>query len=113
MDQRFSKTLHDFILQEVSKRPSKDADPKNLTIGLEQEFFLLDLEGRPATHEASQKFLLALSHQPGWHIHERLNGALGDMMWRCSIDTPDGRYTAVKYDHHPHLMEVAFAYEAT
>jgi len=32
------------------------------------------------------------------------------MLWRVSREHSGGRYTAVKYDHHPHLFEVAFAY---
>jgi len=32
------------------------------------------------------------------------------MIEGVSYDHPNGRYTVVKYDHHPHLMEIAFSW---
>lgn len=87
--------------------------PRDLTIGLEQEFFLYGPSGDPATHSEGQSFLEALSNQAGWYIRETSDGSLGRMIERVSIDLPLNRYTTIKYDHHPHLFEIAFAYTRT
>lgn len=85
--------------------------PANLTIGIEHEFFLMDKNsGLPVTHEQSQAFLKKISEHEGWHIREKveINGA--PMISRVSWEQGQNRFTALKYDHHPHLLEVAFGY---
>ncbi len=89
---------------------SQDA-VKGLTVGLEQEFFLIGREGLPALHEESQAFLRQLGATTGWSVRSTQGSILGEMITRVSQEHSGQRYTAVKYDHHPHLMEVAFAYE--
>ncbi|MFL5814611.1 MAG: hypothetical protein ACJ763_13635 [Bdellovibrionia bacterium] len=81
------------------------------TIGVEHEFFLLNSEGKPVSHAEGQAFLAALAKVPQWYIREELNESGEKLIWRVSKDTHDGRFTAVKYDHHPHLFEIAFGYE--
>lgn len=82
----------------------------SLTLGVEHEFFLLGSDGLPATHEQGQAFLTAVSHFKNWYIRERSDSCLGLMIERVSKDLSERRYIAVKYDHHPHLFEVAFTY---
>jgi len=106
-------TLRKFILEEVARRSAGKPSISKLTVGLEHEFFLTRESGEPADHELSQQFLKRLAAQPGWYIREHSSTPKhGEMIWRCSEDSTNGKYTAVKYDHHPHLMEIAFSYES-
>ncbi len=102
--------LLDFIRERSEGRMKAASGPAGLTIGLEHEFFLCNKSGGPTTHEQSQLFLKELSNQPGWRIREKSKDE--EHLLRVSRDEDHGRFTAVKYDHHPHLMEVAFGYKA-
>lgn len=83
----------------------------DLTVGVEHEFFLLDSDYRPATHELGQLFLRKLAETDGWAIRIQGHDTLGKMIQRVSREQSAGRYTAIKYDHHPHLFEIAMGYE--
>lgn len=110
----FQTKLHAYILNKLQKLDPLGAatDLKNLTVGIEHEFFLLHESGRVVTHIEGQQFLNSLSQMPGWHVQETANDPiLGEMLVRVSKDDPRGRFTAVKFDHHPHLFEIAVAYE--
>ncbi len=77
-----------------------------LTLGVEQEFFLYS-GGRVVSHRESQEFLNSLStvieSRAIWKHDEGVGHHLANV--RMSID---GRDVDVKYDHHPHLLEIAF-----
>ncbi len=102
--------LKNQILERLSRLPAGNSGTQALTIGVEHEFFLMNAQGAPCTHEEGQAFLECLSRLPGWHIHQTIEFQGRQTLWRVSRDHPDGRYTAVKYDHHPHLFEIAFTY---
>lgn len=81
----------------------------SLTVGIELEFFLKNA----VTHELcqldqSQIFLQELAHLNHWRIH--LVNPLSGKILRVSQDNTHQRYHQVKYEHPPHLMEIAFAY---
>jgi hypothetical protein len=86
--------------------------PGDLTVGVEHEFFLLNREGEPTNHEGSQAFLRLLSQESGWHVQETEIGSLGPMINRVSNNQLGPKFIAIKYDHHPHLLEIAFTYHS-
>ena len=106
------ESLELFLRKKLGGQASKTRpDPNALTIGLEHEFFLVNAKtGAPATHEESQAFLKSLSKEENWQVRsqEKFNGAA--MITRVSQEKGGNRFTALKYDHHPHLMEVALSY---
>lgn len=110
---QLAQSLETFINGKLQQPLTSKPDPHQLTIGLEHEFFLLDKEQLPATHEQSQAILRGFSEEPGWHIQDVSTSELGKMLNRVSLDHTPGRYTALKYDHHPHLLEIAFSYYST
>lgn len=110
---RLQNSLEGFIHQKFSALPPSKGGTRDLSIGLEHEFFLLDDDGLPATHEESQEIFRRFAEEPGWHIHDSSPSELGEMINRVSLDHAPGRYTALKYDHHPHLLEIAFSYYST
>lgn len=77
-----------------------------LTVGVEHEFFLNGPEGQPATHELSQKFLLAFAadtgSEPTLHSAPVLGTFVGEVRYGGSPSD-----CVLKYEHHPHLMELA------
>ena len=106
-------SLKHYITQQLLAPAQSSVKVQHLTVGLEHEFFLLR-DGKPCSHGASQAFLSKLATIPGWHIQSVSEDAqFGKMIDRVSLDGNSGRFTAVKYDHHPHLLEVAFAYQNT
>ena len=106
-------SLKEFIIDKLDSSAHRLRHHNGLTIGLEQEFFLLQKSSKsPATHEESQNFLLEISKQPSWYIREKSFDVLGEMISRVSYEESNGRYTTIKYDHHPHLIEIAFSYHA-
>ncbi len=109
---KLAEQLEHFILQQLEPNPSVRHDnPQELTIGIEHEFFLASPDGEPATHEESQLLFRTMSEQPGWHIQQIEREVIyGEYIARVSKNHANGRYTALKYDHHPHLLEVAFGY---
>jgi len=100
--------LKDEILTRLDSLPHSSGEAAALTVGVEHEFFLIRPGGAPCSHEDGQDFLACLGRMVNWYVRDRLSGP--DLLWRVSREHPGGRYTAVKYDHHPHLFEVAFAY---
>ena len=110
-----SPNFADELVYEIQSRIDRSAFSKGkksqaLTIGLEQEFFLRSPAGEPCTHEQSQYFLQILANQPNWKVQAVGDTNLGKMITRVSIDDDKSGFVAVKYDHHPHLMEIAFGF---
>ena len=95
------------ILSQFSDTAS-DSNGDQLSIGLEHEFFLLDRDGLPATHEGSQSLFSAVGQLPNWSLvlseDEHLGIFIESVVYAPNDDPP----TTLKYDHHPHLIEVAF-----
>lgn len=107
-----AQKLREFILNEVTRRVPPHEGIQHLTVGLEHEFFLIGPSGSPADHAESQAFLNRLGRSRGWYVRETSTTSDDErMIWRCSEESTNGRFTAVKYDHHPHLMEIALPYE--
>ena len=78
-----------------------------LTVGIEHEFFLVNLDNKPVSKEASAEFMLAMSSEPGWSATENFKfEAMGDLVWRVSHQDEAGRITSIKYEHHPHHFEL-------
>ncbi len=75
--------------------------------GVEQEFFLVDRAGIPATLDQSQAFLLEISNQNSWYVREFYEYEDIQYIWRVSQEVGQNRYIALKYDHPPHLIELA------
>ena len=79
-----------------------------LQIGIEVEFFLFSITGNVATLEQSQEFLRCLSTIPGWRIYSKI-GEGRDLILNVSCDQPNDAYHSVKYEHPPHMLELALA----
>jgi hypothetical protein len=102
--------LKRFLLERLESFPARSTartQASALTVGVEHEFFLIAPGGEPVSHEQGQAFLCELAKDSDWYIREQEPG----FVQRVSLDDDQGRFTAVKYDHHPHLFEIAFAYE--
>lgn len=96
------KNFEDRILEQLTVNfPFKSL----MTIGIEQEFFLFDQYSAPVTHEKSQIFFDNLSDQflAVWNYAEEFIEAV-------KIPTTNNRYAIIKFDHHPHLLEIASDY---
>lgn len=79
---------------------------KELTIGIEQEFFLLTVLGDPASPDEANVFLKELI---------KISRYEANSFYEQSIETiafkeTSGRNTIIKFDHHPHLIEIATDY---
>lgn len=84
--------------------------PKELGIGAELEFFLRDQNSNNlCVLDQSQAFLVELSQLPGWSIYSRNEKT--EKVLRVSKNIDDKRYHTIKYEHPPHMMEAALAYE--
>jgi len=105
-------SLKTYIMQKLSSIKKAYNDIHQLTIGVEHEFFLADKNELPCSHEQSQSFFELLAKEMGWHIQEATKCELGNIITRVSKNNSNGRFTAIKYDHHPHLLEVAFEYHS-
>jgi len=102
--------LRDYIHREVTKAEETQRRKFGdvLTIGLEQEFFLLNEKKEPLTHSEGQSFFHFLISNTNWRTYEKETSEIfGEYISRLSRETENG-YFALKYDHHPHLFEVAF-----
>lgn len=85
----------------------------DLTIGVEQEFFLVRDDGAPVSHVESQAFLESIAGLSGW-VGQRVEATpVGLMIDQVLRRAPSGRDTVLKFDHHPHLLEVAFDWAHT
>lgn len=85
------------------------------TVGIEQEFFVLRSEPKhlapvQATLSDTQQLLQQLSLLPGWKTIQEPGATTNNLIRRVSRTHSFDRYTAVKYEYPPHLLEIAFAY---
>ena len=79
--------------------------PEDLTIGVEQEFFLCDLQGKVASHEQSQRFLESFQCDYQAFLTQEDDPGIGRHVAFADILFGEER-VRFKYDHHPHLMEI-------
>lgn len=79
--------------------------PQNeLTIGVEQEFFLLR-NGLPVMHEESQRFLnTIIGFVPRYETDENIGSYIEAVT--------DNESNTIKYDHHPFLLEIEITYSS-
>ena len=86
------------------------------TVGLEIEFFLLDLEGRPVNLEASQCFmtnLLEYFKSKGGEVNtekEELGGR--KCLSRIKTPTAHNAWNSISYEYPPHMFEASFAFRS-
>jgi hypothetical protein len=101
--------LHADIFQRLQERifPGDTAAPAHLTVGVEHEFFLFNAAGETASHPESQHFLSLLGDKI---VHEA-DGDGGEYIAEVHFgwDEATDFATKIKYDHHPHLLEIASA----
>jgi hypothetical protein len=88
------------------------AHPGKLSVGVEHEFFVVNLNGTPANLDLTQNFLRRLSEIEGWRIFKsEYNHELRhDVILRVSKDGDKKGFTAVKYEYPPSLLEIASNY---
>lgn len=104
-----SGRLRDAVLRSLRLPAQPRTSSDRLDVGVEHEFFLLDRSGQPATHEASQRYFLTLAATNDWVVHARGEDVLGPMILSLMRVRTPGVGAILKYDHHPHLLEVAMA----
>lgn len=100
--------LKHLILSSI-KTHSQNRQTVDVTVGVELEFFLLDQDMKPANLQTSQNFLKQVSLRPRWtqstdSTHSNLD------LSAISKENSSGRYTKLKYEYAPHMLEVAFSY---
>lgn len=103
------KSIDDYRVEAIQRLESNRFLPTP-RIGLEIEFFLRDHQGNLATLAQSQAFLERLARVTGWGVFQR--SVRNDRIIALSKDLPHGRYHSLKYEHPPHLMEIALSYES-
>jgi len=79
--------------------------PEDLTIGVEQEFFLCDWSGKAASHEQSQRFLGSFQSDFRAILTKENDSGIGRHVAFADVLFGEER-VRFKYDHHPHLMEI-------
>lgn len=80
-------------LVKVTKQPF-------LTIGVEQEFFLLEKDKTPVKHKTSQQFIQTLKNFTT--LEKATDPNIGDYFESAKDDLGN----KIKYDHHPYLFEI-------
>jgi hypothetical protein len=99
-----SRALTRHVLQLLSSR----VRPIRPTVGVEHEFFLLGEHGEPASFIEAARFVAAFAKRSQASVDEGNCGR--DGLGRVHLARDGGRYTVLKPEHAPHLLEVAFAW---
>lgn len=79
------------------------------TIGLEHEMFLMSQDGLPSTMLESQLLFETLSKDFNWRVFKEVS-KITKISIEHSSENQKLRYTQLKYDHEPHLIEIAFTF---
>ena len=79
---------------------------KGLTLGLEQEFFLVHLNGKPADLKISQFFFQKLIDQKYLQVREKHE----NYFLRLGIENSNDTYNSLKYEFPPHLLEISYGH---
>jgi hypothetical protein len=106
---KIGEAYYSIIASSASFKAGESNSPlKQLRIGCEHEFFLINKSNNPCSLEESQEFLSKLSELPSWRVF-RPASTSQKYIYRVSQDLSDGNYHSVKYEHPPHLLEIALA----
>lgn len=89
-------------LNTALRRSAIASHPRDLTIGVEHEFFALAADGLPARHVDSQ----ALIQRFGTRQAVAWDPSVGSYFDRGFLPLGGERFAVLKYDHHPHLLEL-------
>lgn len=102
--------IESYLTEQVSKARGRNPF-QGATVGLEQEFFVFKSDGKtPAELADTQSFLKELSSRDGWVKIESKERPDSAVWTRVSYEHENSRYTAIKYEFPPHLLEIAFTY---
>ncbi len=99
---------HDRYCHEAKEILNRSNQSGVITIGLELEIFLRDSNDQLSSLDQSQEFLKKLSELPHWKIFQRSDQS--QYITRVSFELENGKYHSVKYEHPPHLIELALSY---
>jgi hypothetical protein len=100
---------HDRVKRLVSSILNRAPVRSPITLGVEVEFFLENLDSQiPVLVGDSQRFLLELANIQGWKVFSK-NSETG-LIQSVSREHSDGRYDSIKYEHPPAMMELALGY---
>jgi hypothetical protein len=106
LEDRIESYLFDQIKKAQIRNPFQGP-----TVGLEQEFFVFKLDGvTPADLSDTQAFLKIMSSRKGWRAIESMDRPYPSTLTRVSYEQSSSRYSAIKYEFPPHLLEIAFTY---
>ena len=101
--------LWSLIRADIAIGRTKVKDHSALTIGLEVEFFLVSSCNELATLAESSAFISELASHRGWSLTSDLSH-IELPVSAASRELGEGRYTKLKFEYPPHLLEVAFSY---
>ena len=99
---------YDYYCQQAKEIMNRSEQSGVISIGLELEIFLRDSHHKLVQLEQSQEFLQKLSDLPRWKIYQKNEES--HYITRVSCELPNGKYHSVKYEHPPHLIELALSY---
>ena len=82
-----------------------------VTVGFEQEFFVYNQGAEPqlASLEDTQRLFHATAQGRHWKVQSTAPNNT-DLLTRVSFERTPGRYSALKYEYPPYLLEVAFTW---
>jgi hypothetical protein len=107
-----AEKVREVLLQLMLTR-SRSSAMRKPTVGVEHEFFLLGASGEPATLPESQKFLAALSREPHWRVYKQTAPTEGESLITRVSRESGNKYSTVKYEFPPHMLEIAFSYHSS
>lgn len=97
----WKEKLKDWLSTRFSP-PDQSTGP---TIGVEQEFFIYENDGKSCSHEASQRFFRAFKSLPESCLIYEHDEGIGRHIAAITLSL-DQSTVVVKYEHHPHLLEM-------
>jgi hypothetical protein len=86
---------------------SMKSNSQTVKMGIELEFFLMHKNGKTVGMNESQEFMLSVSRLPGWKLFAE-SGMEGRTS-KVSFEVLGIGYHSLKYEHPPHMLEIAFA----
>lgn len=102
--------IESYLSEQVGKAQNRNPF-RGSTVGLEQEFFVFKADGKtPADLSDTQALLKTLSSREGWLKIDSKDRPITSVLTRVSYQHENARYTAIKYEFPPHLLEIAFTY---
>ncbi|MCM0604535.1 MAG: hypothetical protein KA715_00425 [Xanthomonadaceae bacterium] len=99
--------MFSFLDEKMSSIPLVNQNVNSLTVGIEHEFFLVNIENKPVSPETSQEFLKYISTLKGWSSAESFSfNDMTKLTWRISHKKENEKMTSLRYKHHPHHFEL-------